>query len=586
MPSPARPSPTPFVIRHSSFDILSSFVIGHSSFPFLLLLTFSVPTIALHPDQILLLVNKNAPESLPLAQFYVNARRLPDNRILSLPLPISEEISFNDYEQQVVPAVRQFLTDNQLDSKITCIVTFFGVPLRIAPHALTDPEREELSALKTGRDRLSTDLITELSTLEKTLQQSDPTFKPQTGDDPNHLASRAESLFRAMAQRATQTPDPKSRADQVKSLVESMRRFGGPASILRLFANVPRPPGEETEQLKGLADQMQKMAAEVAAVQHLRHDPEARIRMRKLIADGFGRIELLRVMQLHIDYLEPADTTAAFDSELALLWWDYYPRSKWQLNLLHYRQNSPPNAPPTLMTMRLDAPQPGQVRDLILAGLKAERDGLKGKIVLDSRSIFSKPNTPASGGYGWYDQSIRNLADLLKTKSKIQVLHDDSPNLLPANSTTDIALYCGWYSLRNYIPPGRFNPGSVGFHVASAEMVSLHSDNERGWCRGLLNDNIAATLGPVAEPYLHAFPLADDFFPLLLTGKLPLAEVYWRTNLLTSWMINMIGDPLYTPYQSNPALKTTDLPPRLHHLFDPPATQPATQSTQPTLPPR
>src|SRR5687768_3519172 len=43
---------------------------------------------ALEPDEILLLVNKNIPESRLLAQFYANARRIPEGRILALPLPI------------------------------------------------------------------------------------------------------------------------------------------------------------------------------------------------------------------------------------------------------------------------------------------------------------------------------------------------------------------------------------------------------------------------------------------------------------------------------------------------------------------
>jgi hypothetical protein len=116
----------------------------------------------------------------------------------------------------------------------------------------------------------------------------------------------------------------------------------------------------------------------------------------------------------------------------------------------------------------------------------------------------------------------------------------------------------------------------VGFHVASFEMVSLRSDHERGWVKGLLSDGVVATIGPVAEPYLVAFPRADDFFPLLMTGKLTLAEVYWKTNPLTSWMMCCVGDPLYNPFKTNPAVKVADLPARLQGIFHPPTTQPAT----------
>jgi hypothetical protein len=83
----------------------------------------------------------------------------------------------------------------------------------------------------------------------------------------------------------------------------------------------------------------------------------------------------------------------------------------------------------------------------------------------------------------------------------------------------------------------------------------------------LLKDGASGSLGPVAEPYLHSFPRADEFFPLLFTGRLTLAEVYWKTNPLASWMNSCIGDPLYKPYAKNPALKVTDLPAELQRAF-------------------
>src|SRR4029453_3448797 len=115
--------------------------------------------------------------------------------------------------------------------------------------------------------------------------------------------------------------------------------------------------------------------------------------------------------------------------------------------------------------------------------------------------------------------SLRDLADIVKTKTTLKMLFDDSPDVLQKGAANEVALYCGWYSVHNYVPSMRLNPGSVGFHVASFELGSLHTPGEKGWCAGLLNDGIAGTLGPVGEPYLNAFPKADQFFPLLLTGK-------------------------------------------------------------------
>ena len=72
---------------------------------------------------------------------------------------------------------------------------------------------------------------------------------------------------------------------------------------------------------------------------------------------------------------------------------------------------------------------------------------------------------------------------------------------------------------------------------------------------------MAATLGPVAEPYLFSFPLPDQFFPLLMTGKLTLLEVYFLTVPQVSWMQILIGDPLYQPFKDHPAIRPPKITP-------------------------
>ena len=230
---------------------------------------------------------------------------------------------------------------------------------------------------------------------------------------------------------------------------------------------------------------------------------------------------------------------------------------------------------PTVMTARLDGPTDQIVHDIITTSIAVEKTGLQGQVALDARGLA------ASDPYSVYDQSIRNLAELLKKKTKMQVTLDNTPALFPDHSQFHVALYCGWYSVGHYHPCCQFEPGAVGFHVASFEMTSLHDRANTGWCRGLLLDGIDATLGPVAEPYLASFPRADEFFPLLLTGKLTMAEVYWKTTPMASWMQCYVGDPLYTPYKANPQLKVEDLPPDLQSIFKTDAPPPAVTGPTP-----
>lgn len=58
-------------------------------------------TFALDRTQIVLVVNRNVPEGEQLAQFYAKARNIPPNHIVSVSLPATEEISFQQYEREV-----------------------------------------------------------------------------------------------------------------------------------------------------------------------------------------------------------------------------------------------------------------------------------------------------------------------------------------------------------------------------------------------------------------------------------------------------------------------------------------------------
>ncbi len=68
----------------------------------------------------------------------------------------------------------------------------------------------------------------------------------------------------------------------------------------------------------------------------------------------------------------------------------------------------------------------------------------------------------------------------------------------------------------------------------------------------MLEKGVAATLGPVGEPYLQAFPVPEVFFELLVKSPFALAECYARSNPYLSWKMVLIGDPLYRPFKVKP----------------------------------
>jgi len=111
------------------------------------------------------------------------------------------------------------------------------------------------------------------------------------------------------------------------------------------------------------------------------------------------------------------------------------------------------------------------------------------------------------------------------------------------------ALYCGWYSLSRYVDAFTWVRGAIGYHIASGECTTLKRPESQVWCKRMLERGIAATIGPVNEPYVQAFPLPELFFPLLTEGYLSLGETYLITLPFLSWQMVLIGDPLYQPFQ-------------------------------------
>ena len=85
------------------------------------------------------------------------------------------------------------------------------------------------------------------------------------------------------------------------------------------------------------------------------------------------------------------------------------------------------------------------------------------------------------------------------------VVLDEKESLFQEGECPDAALYCGWYSLANYVDAFKWVPGSIGYHIASVECETLRRPGNRLWCETMLEKGVAATIGPVAEPYVQGF---------------------------------------------------------------------------------
>ncbi|MEA3225749.1 MAG: TIGR03790 family protein, partial [Planctomycetota bacterium] len=285
--------------------------------------------------------------------------------------------------------------------------------------------------------------------------------------------------------------------------------------------------------LRGLKESADK---EKEVLDELKQKEQERSRAYKLRKTALARL------QLKIDRINGKETRASVDSELSMVLFEAYDLYRWQPNVL--KKDALGLSLRTLMVSRLDGPSPEIAKGLVDKSIAAEKTGLKGTAYIDSRGRKGKDL------YSHFDRSLRNLAAFTRSKTQMRAIEEPTGKLFAPGSCPETAIYCGWYSLRKYVDAFDFVDGAIGYHIASFEAVSLRDPNSGQWCASMLEDGITATLGPVAEPYLHTFPEPRAFFGELYEGKC-LVEAYYRTKPFNSWQLLLVGDPLYRPFKNS-----------------------------------
>lgn len=421
----------------------------NSTFTVFLILCFlfCVPELAdaaLLPQEIAVLVNTKSPDSVHIGKLYLELRNVPQEHLIEVAVNFGEEISRAKYDELIALPVKGSIEKlNAKGIKIRCIVTTYGIPLRIMAQMPSDSSEKEIEKYE------------EIS---------------------------------------------KQKRQERKQLKENKEMNPGNKKIKELNAEIDK-------------------------------------------------------IQFQLGHLRGIDTIAAVDSELALVLYAPYPLAGWQPNpgFILNRGRMQNNSGRLLMISRIDAPSVKLTENLIRTAIEVEQTGLTGNFYLDARGLTGKD------AYSIFDGDIRKTAQMLK-KGFIPVVLDNKSELFAPGAALSAALYCGWYSLGKYIDAFEWSRGAVGYHVASAEAVSLHNPKSTIWVKSMLERGVIATLGPVSEPYLTTFPLPSLFFQLFMSGQYTLAEVFTMTNPFLSWQMMLIGDPLYNPFKVKPAYPLKDAP--------------------------
>jgi uncharacterized protein (TIGR03790 family) len=248
---------------------------------------------------------------------------------------------------------------------------------------------------------------------------------------------------------------------------------------------------------------------------------------------------------------ELQSNAAAVDSELALLPVFGLPLGGFVPNIFYENQPGgikiigPDLARNMILVTRLDGPTVADVRRMIDDSLYAEQHRLAGLAVIDARGMTNEHD-----GYTAGDDWLRSAREAL-LKNGWTVKFDDKPDLIPPTDPCDqVAIYLGWYSQDPrgpwFVPPTRFVRGAIAYHLHSFSAYSVRNPNGN-WVGPLIAHGAAATMGTVYEPYLVLTPHEDIFTRRLLGGDY-FAEAAYASIRGLSWMVTVVGDPLYRPF--------------------------------------
>lgn len=542
---------------------------------------------ALTPAEVLIVGNRNAPQSVELAKLYMELRQVPPENVVLLDMPTSYDIGRSDYEKTIRVPITRFLLERRLDKQIRCLLLTWGVPVRVT-------EGEELRKKDAIYQSVVKDSLARIVMLRLLVDQVGSL--PPT---PPDMLLPAEKQFANVPAPRESTPNPAKLKDEladalaakqveVAKISDLARRRAlsrqlmaltlegyGLNGLIRYLTN-DSPPGAPDlpalrKQLATMEEQIEKLRTQPATA--------ASVQMQMDLFRASDGVVYLYGYAGQYAARTPArggndqarTSNAAVDSELSMLWYGQYPTAGWVNNPLHWAVQQAlagRQTPPLLMTSRLDGPRPELGARMLRDSIAAERTGLVGTAYVDAGG----PARLAAVGEAM-DNRLKALAALISDNTRLRVVLDTKPTVFPAGACPDASLYVGWYSLRKYVPAFTWARGAVGYHIASFEATALRDPNSTEWCPQMIANGIAATIGPVEEPFLGAFPLPDEFFALLLTGQYTLAECYWRTLPFTSWQMILLGDPLYRPFAANPQLDVKSLPPGLTPA--PPASRPA-----------
>lgn len=122
------------------------------------ILLFSREAVAvIEPVEVLVIANSKVSESVELAEYYMVRRGIPAANLLKVKVSDKANCSRDDYNEDVAEPVRRWLRDHRegKGAIIRCLVTMYGMPLKVLPNVMTRGEKLRYAALQKRQKQIS-----------------------------------------------------------------------------------------------------------------------------------------------------------------------------------------------------------------------------------------------------------------------------------------------------------------------------------------------------------------------------------------------------------------------------------------------
>ncbi len=541
-------------------------------------------------DRVLILVNDRVPAGVSVGQYYAAKRNIPAANILHLKTLATEQISQDEFKDQIEKPLRKFLDagDGAMRRKILYIVPTYGVPVKIAQQFAVD---SVLVMMYAGHE-----------------DQKPPLRNPYagaTGSRPPHFAEWSDGVgaangFKMFVVSRLDGPTPEIAKGLVDKAIQAEISLTLKSGIAYFDSQGTRHPEEWQykidEEIKAASELSRKVGFETvlnvqagalcgsnfppppqygydAAKQQIAVAAQGATAAAAFsfapISEGDFTFQVAEGGVQNTGNSITLTLGSSSEKSRVRLFYPFVPYKQWKSSDEIVLEKTVDG----VVAARIAVPVKNNEKVMNQFGalrlsvrktrLAVSRDGVEIAAVEDKSGKLLKLEKASLSANCW-GFSIKGLTvtdgsgatvwdDRFSTDSTARYQWQTSPR--PGLN----ALWVwGWYGMA--FDSYRFVPGAVGAQLTSFTALSIRTPNNAdpkmyswgaarwggNWVPRMLEQGVTATWGAVNEPYATLYAQGGNVFDHLWAGY-NFGDSFYIAQNAVRWVMIAVGDPLYSP---------------------------------------